>query len=105
MRLILSLRFFRNQITTGFEIRSRINEIGYVFRPSQSERLFWSLPRKFTGQHITSYGGKLEFKQRYTQRPNAQYLLDQDIIISGNGMTIYWSNEKRQQPGIANVSA
>ncbi|KAK9737087.1 Laminin EGF domain [Popillia japonica] len=98
----LTDQFFRNQITTGFEIRSRINEIGYVFRPSQSERLFWSLPRKFTGQHITSYGGKLEFKQRYTQRPNAQYLLDQDIIISGNGMTIYWSNEKRQQPGIAN---
>ncbi|KRT82106.1 Immunoglobulin, partial [Oryctes borbonicus] len=98
----LTDQYSRNVITTGFQTTSEINEIGYIFRPSQSERLFWSLPRRFTGKRITSYGGKLEFTQRYTQRPNAYYSLDQDIIISGNGITIYWTNDKQQQPDIIN---
>ena len=57
----------------------------------------------FTGHKITSYGGRLEFVQRYTERPNARYMLDQDVIIIGNGITIYWTNHILPQRNIANV--
>lgn len=79
-------------------------EISYNFLPSQRERLFWSLPSIFTGNKIKSYGGKLEFIQRYTQRPEARYVPDQDVIINGNGITIYWSNPVELREDIANVS-
>lgn len=75
-----------------------------MFRPSTSERWYWSLPRKYTGNQIKSYGGRLVFTQRFTQRPQAVYVPDQDIIITGNGVTIYWSNPQAQIPDVANVS-
>ena len=81
-----------------------MNEIGYTFRPSNSERWYWSLPRKYTGNQVKSYGGKLEFTQRYTQRPQAVYVPDQDIIIIGNRVTIYWSNPQGLNPDQINVS-
>lgn len=96
-------RFNRKKIASGFQLNIASNEIGYIFRPSESERLFWSLPSMFTGYKIKSYGGRLEFVQRYTERPNARYMLDQDVIIIGNGITIYWTNHILPQPNIANV--
>lgn len=92
------------RITDGFIVNEGMNEIGYTFRPSNRDRLFWSLPKMFTGNKIKSYGGRLEFHQRYTQRPQAAYYIDQDVIISGNGITIYWTNPVSQYPDIANVS-
>lgn len=72
-------------------------------RPSQNSRLFWSLPREFTGDQIASYGGNLEFNQRYTNRPHARFTPDKDIIIIGNGVTLYWSNPEGLVPDRQNV--
>lgn len=94
----------RVRIRDRFEVREAMNEIRYSFLPSSSERLFWSIPSAFTGNKILSYGGRLEFIQRYTQRPYSRYVPDDDIIISGNGVTISWSNPTEQPPNIANVS-
>ncbi|XP_044266426.1 basement membrane-specific heparan sulfate proteoglycan core protein isoform X20 [Tribolium madens] len=90
------------RIDSGFQIHTPMNEIGYTFRPSTSERWFWSLPREFTGNQIKSYGGRLEFTQRFTQRPQAGYVPDKSIIIIGNGITIYWTNPQSQIPDVAN---
>ncbi|XP_017768750.1 PREDICTED: basement membrane-specific heparan sulfate proteoglycan core protein-like isoform X5 [Nicrophorus vespilloides] len=91
------------KIDTNFQLNIAMNEIGYTFRPSQhSESLFWSLPNVFTGNKIKSFGGNLEFTQRYTQRPDASYVMDRDVIIIGNGITIYWSNPHRQAQNLAN---
>lgn len=81
-----------------------MNEIGYTFRPSNPQQWYWSLPRVFTGYRVTSYGGRLEFTQRYTQRPQAVYVPDQDVVIIGNGVTIFWTNPEALSPDIANVS-
>lgn len=81
-----------------------MNEIGYVFRPSSVSQWYWSLPQNFIGPKLLSYGGRLEFTQRYTQRLGATYTPDQDVIITGNGVTLYWRNPQSQQPEIANVS-
>lgn len=94
----------QNFIRNGFTLDIARNEIGYSFRPSSSQRWYWSLPRIFTGYKIKSYGGTLEFVQRYTQRPGGRYRPDQDVIIIGNGITIYWTNPRELQPDIANVS-
>lgn len=94
----------KQRIETEFTINPLMNEIGYTFRPSNSERWYWALPRKYSGNQIMSYGGRLEFTQRYTQRPQAIYVPDQDVIITGNGITIYWTNPQAQAPNIANVN-
>ncbi|KAG5900605.1 hypothetical protein JTB14_017460 [Gonioctena quinquepunctata] len=94
---ILTDLFFRTKITEIFDVNPRMNEISYNFLPSQRETFFWSLPSVFTGNQIKSYGGRLEYSQRFTQRPGATYVPDKDVIITGNGITIYWSNPMEQR--------
>jgi Laminin B (Domain IV) len=61
-----------------------------VFDGRQSgRRLFWSLPPAFTGNKVHSYGGVLTISQRYSGS-NSQP--DQDVLLIGNGKTLYWSN-------------
>lgn len=104
MNQICVFRYQRERITNGFQVNSAMNEIGYTFRPSSIRQYFyWSLPRTLTGNQIKSYGGRLEFTQRYTQRPQSSYFPDQDVIIIGNGVTIFWTNPQPQQEGIPNV--
>lgn len=100
----LTDRYKGERITYGFHINVPTNEIGYTFRPSSTHMWYWSLPTEFTGNRIKSYGGRLELTQRYTQRPQASYVPEQDIIITGNGITIYWTNPEVQLPDRANVS-
>lgn len=88
---------------TGFQINTASDEIGYDFRPSHSDFRYWSLPAAFTGNKIKSYGGKLRFKQRYTQRPQSRYIPDRDIIISGNRIKLFWNNPNEQHPDVSNV--
>jgi hypothetical protein len=75
-------------ISTGLSLNPAQNEIGYNF-PDPSRRLFWSLPSVFTGNKVSSYGGVLTITQRYSGS-NSQP--DQDVIIVGNGKTLYWSH-------------
>jgi hypothetical protein len=98
----LTDQYQTQRVDNGFQVNTFVNEIGYTFRPSTTERWYWSLPRTYTGNKIKSYGGRLEFTQRYTQRPQAVYVPDRDIIIIGNGVTIYWSNPQAQIPDVAN---
>ncbi|XP_071052422.1 basement membrane-specific heparan sulfate proteoglycan core protein isoform X15 [Onthophagus taurus] len=99
---VLTDRNMRKIISENFQADLSLNEIAYIFRPSESDRLFWSLPNTFTGNKIKSYGGKLEFTQRFNQRPNAVFFQDNDVIINGNGITITWSSPTPQQVDIAN---
>ncbi|XP_066260113.1 basement membrane-specific heparan sulfate proteoglycan core protein isoform X1 [Euwallacea similis] len=103
---ILTDQYFRETIKSDFKTNLAMNEIGYNFRPSIRERMYWSLPSIFTGNQIKSYGGKLEYMQRYIELPHANYFLDKDIIITGNNVVIYWTNPIELRPEIVNsVSA
>ena len=43
--------------------------------------LYWKLPRKFLGNQITSYGGKLKYDVFYKGDPRGLVNDDPDIVI------------------------
>ncbi|XP_046742518.1 basement membrane-specific heparan sulfate proteoglycan core protein [Diprion similis] len=79
-------------ITEGFEVQTSRNEIGYRYLDSRSQRLYWSLPSSITGNQIKSYGGNLILTQRIVARPGAPINKDQDVVLTGNGITLFWVN-------------
>ncbi|XP_063241894.1 basement membrane-specific heparan sulfate proteoglycan core protein isoform X7 [Bacillus rossius redtenbacheri] len=84
-------------IREGFVLNVAQNEIGYSFPPSaRGQRMFWSLPPSFSGNKVASYGGNLTVTQHYSARPSGQRDQDTDVIITGNGITLYWT-----YPGLA----
>ncbi|XP_053982835.1 basement membrane-specific heparan sulfate proteoglycan core protein-like isoform X1 [Hylaeus volcanicus] len=87
-------------IDEGFELNIAMNEIGYRYPDSRGRRLFWSLPPVFTGNKVKSYGGNLILTQHITAHPGAQSYKDQDIILVGNGITLFWTNPVEIQPNI-----
>jgi len=87
-------------IDDGFELNVAMNEIGYRYPDSRSRRLFWSLPSVFTGNKVKSYGGSLTLTQHITAHPGAQSYKDQDILLIGNGITLFWTNPTELQPDI-----
>jgi len=90
----------RDIINDGFELNVAMNEIGYRYPDSKSRRLFWSLPSVFTGNKVKSYGGNLTLTQHITAYPSAQSYKDQDILLIGNGVTLFWTNPIAIQPDI-----
>lgn len=80
-----------------------MNEIGYRYSDNRSRRLFWSLPSAFTGNQVKSYGGSLTFTQHITAQPGARTYKDQDVLIIGNGITLFWTNPVDVVPDIPQV--
>lgn len=54
-----------------------------------SDTYYWSLPPRFLGNQILSYGGSLYFTIR--NRGDGEYVPDQDVILRGNGLTLFWT--------------
>lgn len=77
-----------------------MNEIGYRYPDNRSRRLFWSLPSAFTGNQVKSYAGSLTLTQHITAQPGAQSYKDQDILLVGNGITLFWTNPTDVLPDI-----
>ncbi|XP_020284881.1 basement membrane-specific heparan sulfate proteoglycan core protein isoform X6 [Pseudomyrmex gracilis] len=90
----------RDVINDGFDLNLAMNEIGYRYPDSRNSRLFWSLPSVFTGNKVKSYGGNLTLTQHITAYPSAQSYKDQDILLIGNGITLFWTNPQELQPEI-----
>ncbi|XP_032663569.1 basement membrane-specific heparan sulfate proteoglycan core protein-like isoform X7 [Odontomachus brunneus] len=90
----------RDVVADGFELNVAMNEIGYRYPDSRSRRLFWSLPSVFTGNKVKSYGGNLTLTQHITAYPEAKSYKDQDILLIGNGITLFWTNPTEIQPDI-----
>ena len=79
-------------------MNSSVNEIGYRYSDDGNKRLFWSLPNAFTGNKIKSYGGNLSFTQHISAQSKSICNKDQDVILSGNGITLYWTNSENIEP-------
>ncbi|XP_067659130.1 basement membrane-specific heparan sulfate proteoglycan core protein-like isoform X2 [Haliotis asinina] len=59
-------------------------------RVLQQGSYYWSLPSQYLGNRLTSYGGKLSYTISYDIRSNfPRPTQDQDVIITGNGITLY----------------
>ncbi|XP_043503640.1 basement membrane-specific heparan sulfate proteoglycan core protein isoform X1 [Polistes fuscatus] len=87
-------------IDDGFDLNVAMNEIGYRYPDNRSRRLFWSLPSACTGNQVKSYGGNLILTQHITAQPGAQSYKDQDVLIIGNGITLFWTNPTDVLPDI-----
>ncbi|XP_050533162.1 basement membrane-specific heparan sulfate proteoglycan core protein-like isoform X14 [Daktulosphaira vitifoliae] len=85
-------------IKTGFITDLARNEIGYDYTPNRGESLYWSLPSTFTGNKVTSYGGFLNWTQRYTTLPGSIMRDDTDVVLIGNGIWLFKTNDKKIQP-------
>ena len=52
---------------------------------------YWSLPREFLSERLTSYGGNLRYKVYYDISGSIKLPTTQsDVIITGNGITLYY---------------
>ena len=63
-------------------------------KPEQSETLYWSLPETFLGNRISSYGGQIRYKQRYSVESVGEFIADIDLFIQGNGITLQFINSE-----------
>uniref|UniRef100_A0A0A9YRP0 Basement membrane-specific heparan sulfate proteoglycan core protein n=1 Tax=Lygus hesperus TaxID=30085 RepID=A0A0A9YRP0_LYGHE len=83
-------------IRDGFRIYPGESGLGYnKMSRRNSRRLFWSLPSRLTGDKVLSYGGTLKFAQRYsTFSVDSEPISDQDVIIIGNGKSIFYTFEE-----------
>lgn len=89
-------------IDDEFDIDVLSNEIGYHYtRANRNRRLFWSLPSTFTGNKVKSYGGNLTLTQRFSAHHESKPLKDQDVMLIGNGITLYWVNSREPYPNIS----
>lgn len=70
----------------------------YTYRlDGRRDALFWSLPDRFTGNQVLSYGGRLTFT--VDNVGYGPYVPDQDVLLIGNGITLFW--HRNQQPSNA----
>lgn len=60
-----------------------------------STRYYWSLPERFLGNQIKSYGGQLNFT--VTNEGGGEYEPDQDVILTGNGLTLFWTRRHPEE--------
>ncbi|XP_052124491.1 basement membrane-specific heparan sulfate proteoglycan core protein isoform X6 [Frankliniella occidentalis] len=90
-------------VFSGFKVDWAKNEISYEFVSPPKETYFWSLPNSFTGNKVASYGGNLVFTQKYSAEYGAQPTHDTDVVLFGNGISVYWSNLNRSEPNVTKV--
>lgn len=106
-------------IKSGFSLNSAENEIGFQFPPGRAQHLFWTLPPVFTGnkvrvtvflkcflkdffvilflllKKVASYGGHLTLTQRFETTYASRPSTDKDVILIGNGVTLFWNNPEQ----------
>ncbi|RUS87348.1 hypothetical protein EGW08_004890, partial [Elysia chlorotica] len=68
---------------------------------------YWSLPRQFLSKRISSYGGELSYQVYYEVDGFDIQTNDPDVIITGNGITLYHKSNavfNPNQPTIVTVN-
>lgn len=74
------------------DLRTDLSENQISANVYGSDSYYWSLPSRFLGNQILSYGGSLYFTLR--NRGDGEYVPDQDVILTGNGLTLFWSRHR-----------
>ncbi|XP_028850828.1 basement membrane-specific heparan sulfate proteoglycan core protein isoform X4 [Denticeps clupeoides] len=58
------------------------------FGSQPSQLLYWCLPKKFSGDKVSSYGGKLKYTISYVAGSRGTSIQDVDVQIIGNDITL-----------------
>ncbi|KAK6175562.1 hypothetical protein SNE40_014001 [Patella caerulea] len=68
-------------------------------RVLRGDSYYWKLPAQYLGNRISSYGGDLTYRVYYDIRGfTADPTTDPDVIISGNGITLYHRGREQLRP-------
>ncbi|XP_076452135.1 basement membrane-specific heparan sulfate proteoglycan core protein-like isoform X4 [Babylonia areolata] len=68
-------------------------------RTLPSGSYYWSLPRQYLGNRLTSYGGDLSYRVLYDVDGFDIATNDPDVIIEGNGITLFYRRDSTVPPG------
>ncbi|XP_041377591.1 basement membrane-specific heparan sulfate proteoglycan core protein-like isoform X3 [Gigantopelta aegis] len=63
---------------------------------------YWSLPTQFLGNRLTSYGGDLSYTVQYDIDGFPSPTQDPDVVITGNGITLYHRVAEDLNPSLTN---
>ncbi|CAH1775060.1 unnamed protein product, partial [Owenia fusiformis] len=79
--------------TISLEVRDNIIDA--------NKAIYWVAPSRYNGNRVTSYGGKLTYTVLFTipRRGNSEGLIEDDVILVGNNMTIVHLSETQPSPG------
>ncbi|GAB6018614.1 hypothetical protein CHUAL_000299 [Chamberlinius hualienensis] len=90
-------RYQRLVIENGVNVtvNGERNQIGFngFNRQDPSAVLYLSLPSQFTGNRLTSYGGRIKFTLRYLATGIGQPFQDADIMINGNDLSLIYTSQ------------
>ncbi|KAK3801367.1 hypothetical protein RRG08_059069 [Elysia crispata] len=68
----------------------------------RSGSYYWKLPRQFLSKRISSYGGQLSYQVYYEVDSFDIPTDDPDVIITGNGITLYHKSQRTFNPSQPN---
>lgn len=73
------------------DVQLDISNNRYSYRLTEDagrDTLYWSLPQRFVGNQVLSYGGVLQFT--VSNEAYGPYVRDQDVLLIGNGLQLFW---------------
>ncbi|XP_052832935.1 basement membrane-specific heparan sulfate proteoglycan core protein isoform X4 [Octopus bimaculoides] len=92
--IVLTNRAMSRNVVDGFRVSARKKEITFdSFDAVQREResLYFSLPPKFRGDKVTSYGGYLKFTLEFSvDDGRGNFFRETDVEIITNGQRLYY---------------
>ncbi|XP_056009495.1 basement membrane-specific heparan sulfate proteoglycan core protein-like isoform X3 [Ostrea edulis] len=91
----------RETISDGFTVNSNVRELGYRRFNNQKDTVYyWSLPKRFLGDKVISYGGYLKFVLVYRPGQDASPSeLDGPLVeLIGNGVTLIHNSTQEHRP-------
>ncbi|KAL3861185.1 hypothetical protein ACJMK2_007245 [Sinanodonta woodiana] len=81
---------------------TREYQVQDVFKVLPAADYYWSLPREFLGERLTSYGGELKYTIYFEVDGRPSFIQGQpDVILMGNGITLYYRGRTVPSSGIA----
>ena len=95
-----SLTDKRQGLNKASELRLVNSELQYVYSPSDRRTYYWQLPDQFLGNRLAAYGGNLTiFQQFWTKSQTGVPLMDSDVIMLGNGLSLHYNVASQRIPG------
>jgi len=85
-----------NQLAIRYETFTKSHQINSevaALHTPEDVYFYWRLPSSFLGNQLFSYGGHLKYSIRYQKPFSPSPLSIPDVIIRGNGITLYHSEK------------
>ena len=87
-----SLTDKRQGLNKASELQLVSSELQYVYSPSDRRTYYWQLPSQFLGNRLAAYGGNLTIFQQFSTRSQTGVpLIDSDVIMLGNGLSLHYN--------------